>query len=1165
MWYNTTGPPPEADRGPRGWSREGSFVMHHKKLVWLLVLAAAIALAQEFRGTILGRITDPSGAAAPGSAVEVLNVDTGGVARTTSNEVGNYQVPFLLPGNYTVRVEHPGFKKLERQGIRVSTNESVTLNFALEMGAATESVTVTGAAPLLNTTNADLGQVINNAYVGLLTISLSRNVINVRQLAPGVTGGTGTYTSDAQGNFSVAGGGGTRGDNEIVVDGIPNTTVGGIIGFVPSIDSVEEAKVHTTLFDAAYGHSNGGALSITTRAGANQPHGALYFYKRWRALNANSWTNNRLGLDKPEVDYHQWGYTVSGPVWIPRLYNGRNRTFFTTSLERDHDPRQLTRQARVPTEAERNGDFSGTLNRLGGAFSIYDPATTVQTGATATRQPFSGARIPAARQSPIGATALKKFPLPNQPAAPALAAYNWGLSKTYTVDQRQTSARIDHLLSDRQRLFGRIGWLDRIQQADELFAGVTSFPVEGGSDLGRLFRRRLSLGLDDTFVFSPSLVASVRAGVLSYWTDNTGGASGLDPKEFQLPEVVLSNQAFRGWPNFNLGENMPGIGSSQSYSRNLVYSLLTTWTKLTGPHAIKFGADYRLGQINNVNTGGNAVGTFNFSPVFTQANPFDRRSADTSGSGMASALLGLAESGSFGFNSPYSIQNHYLGLFAQNDWKVSNRLTVNLGLRYELETPFTERFNRMSQRFDADAQLPVRVPGFDLRGGVRFAGVDGNPRRARADKNNLGPRFGFAYSLTPRTVIRGGYGIFYSIVSMNTGFFGELGVFNAVTPFLGSIDNGATPFTTLANPFPAGLRSPVGSLAGLLAQLGDSLSFFDDQRVNPYNQQWQFSIQRELPGRLLVEGAYMGMHSLKQIESFNLNEKPDPFLALGAAENNRVNNPFRGAFPENSVLGQGTTLTQNRLWARFPQFTTLTRQGANTGRALYHALHMKVDKRLAHGLNFLWTYSFSRLMDNNTTSIVNPRFYRGVSPIDQKQVMRLAFTYELPFRFGGSGWNRLWKQALGGWAVSGFAQLATGSPLSVTHAFGRPLRVRNPRLSGAVGSRLGDRRDSAGRTLNPYFDIDAFVPLRDQYTISPEPPSLDELRAPASRSLNMNLFKSFPVRERLKLEVGMAATGLTNTPNFDAPGTNMSQRAQFGVIPGAGGSRSMQGSARLVF
>ncbi len=1129
------------------------------------VIFSALAMSQEFRGTIRGRIMDPSGAAVAGAAIEVVNTETNVKVTATSNEAGNYQVPFLLPGDYVVRVEHPGFKTLERRGIRVSLNELVTLDLTLELGQTTESVTVTASAPLLNTASADLGQVIERSMVETMVVSLSRNVINIRNLAPGVTGGTGTYTSSAQGNFSIAGGGGTRGDNEIVVDGIPNTSVGGTIGFVPSLDAVEEVKVHTTMFDAAYGHSNGGAVTITTRGGTNEPHGALYLYKRWKALNANSWTNNRLGLEKPPVTYHQWGYALSGPVLLPRLYDGRNRTFFSTTLERDHDARELTRQARVPTEAERKGDFSQTRNRLGGPFTIYDPATTVVEGTRATRQPFPGNVIPGARLSPIGSAVLSRYPLPNQPAPLQIAAYNWALSKIYAVDQHQVSARVDHVLSDRQRLFVRVGVLDRLQKAEDLIFGSTSFPVSGSSDLGSLIRRRISVAVDDTLVLSPTLVGSVRLGVLSYSSRSESGAAGADPKELQIPDIVVRNQAFRGWPNFSLGENIPNLGSGMSFSRDMVSSLVTTWTKLSGNHAFKFGADYRRGQIHSVSPGSNAVGTFNFTPTFTQANPFDARSADTSGSGMASLLLGLAASGNFGYNTATSIQNHYWGLFAQDDWKVTGRLTLNLGLRYELETPFTERFNRMGVRFDETARLPVQVPGMDLRGGILFAGVDGNPRRQPVDKNNFGPRLGFAWSVAPRTVIRGGYGVFYSIVSMNTTFFGGLGVFNTVTPYVGTVDNGATPFTTLANPFPQGLRQPLGAAAGLMAQVGDSIGFLGEPRMNPYNQQWQFSVQQELPARTLIELAYTGMHSLKQPESFNLNEKPDVYLALGAEENRRVPNPFLGVFPATSTLGQGTTITQNRLWVRFPQFTSATLNAAPTGRALYHALHAKADKRLTHGLTVLWTYSFSRLMDNNTTSVINPRFYRAVSPIDQKHVTRLAFVYQLPVRFAGPGWNRVWNQILGGWSVSGLAQFATGTPLSVSHAYGRPLRIRNPRLSGPVHERLGDRRDATGRVLNPYFDITAFQPLPNQYTVTPEPPMLDELRAPGTRSLNASFFKNFPIRERLRLEIRLDATGLTNTPNFGAPGTNMSQAATFGVITSAGGSRSMQGSARIAF
>jgi hypothetical protein len=526
---------------------------------------------------------------------------------------------------------------------------------------------------------------------------------------------------------------------------------------------------------------------------------------------------------------------------------------------------------------------------------------------------------------------------------------------------------------------------------------------------------------------------------------------------------------------------------------------------------------------------------------------------------MASLLLGLADSGNFGYNTPTSVRSSYWGLFVQNDWKVNSRLTLNVGLRYELETPWVERYDRASYRFDSGAPLPVKVPGLDLRGGVLFAGVGGNPRAVPPDKNNFGPRFGFAYSPLPKTVVRGGYGVFYSTIALNTSFFGAVNVYNALTPFVGSNDGGVTAATTLANPFPAGLVQPIGNSIGLMAQVGDALSIFNDQRVNPYNEQWQFSVQQELPSHVLFEIAYMGMHSLKQIESFNLNEKPDVYLALGRAENNTLPNPFLNAFPATSTLGRGATITQNRLWVKYPQFTTLTLQGANTGNALYHSLQIKADKRLSHGFNVLGAYTLARIMDNNTTSIVNQRHYRAVSLFDQKHVLRIASTYALPFRFQG------WKKMVGGWSLGGYYTFNTGVPLSVTQANGRPIRIKNPKLEGSVGSRLGDRRDARGTVLNPYFDITAFQALPDQYVISPEPPALDELRAPSSRSLNLSLFKTFPIRERFRIEVRVEATGVTNTPNFDAPGTNMSQTATFGVITSAGGNRAMQGSLRLAF
>lgn len=1042
--------------------------MSVRTFAFLLMFTVALS-AQEYRGSIRGSILDPSGAVIVGAAVAAVNNETNIVARTTSNEQGNYQIPFLLPGNYTVSVEHPGFKKVQRPEVRVNINAQVTLDFNLELGGTAETVTVTGAAPLLNTATADLGQVVDKTYVDMVSVSLTRNAVNLAQLAPGVTGGLGSVTSNAQSGISITGGGATRGSNEFLVDGIPNTVAqgNGMIVFVPSLDSIDEVKVHTTMFDAAYGHSNGGAVNITTRGGTNQLHGALYDFKRWRALNANSWSNNRNRVGKPPVSYNQWGYSVGGPVYIPRLYDGRNRTFFTTSLERDDDKRDLGLQGRVPTQLERQGDFSQTRNRTGGILSIYDPATTTVSGSTVTRQVFPGALIPAARLSPIGAAVLAAYPLPTQPGAAQVGSYNWAFGTVYAVEQGVLTERVDHYLSDRQRLFVRFSQLRREENPRLPFVGLYDSPV-GGSNVQHLIRHFYNIGLDDTITFSPTLVASLRYGLARRLEAYDNGL-GFDPDQLHLPAVLLQNQVVRGSPIFNLGESTLTVGTSRRIgTANDSHAFLATFTKLLGRHSVKFGVDYRLARWNHNSPGSAAAGNFNFSPAFTQADPYSSSSANTSGTALASLLLGAPVSGDLGYSSPLSLQNHYLAWFVQEDWKVNKRLTLNFGMRYELETPYTERYNRVSYGFDRGARLPAQAPGLDLRGGILFAAVNGNPsREGQVDRNNFGPRFGFAFSPFSKTVIRGGYGLFYSAQTFNSGFLGNVGVFSADTPFVGTIDNGATIYNTLASPFPNGLRQPLSSAAGLMAQAGDSLSFYDQGRVSPYNQQWQFGFQRELPSRIVFEAAYLGMLSLKAFESFNLNEKPDQYLALGANWNRAVPNPFLGVFRADSSLGQGATVPQGQLLMAFPQFTSLTVQGANTGRATYNALQLKAEKRLSHGLNFLWNYNRSKLLTRNTTSIVNERHYHSVSPYDQRDMMRLAFTYQLPFRFAGPGWNRIWKQAAGGWSLSGFLTLQSGTPLSISQSNGRPIRLGNAAISGSVADHLGDRRDPATGRSEP--------------------------------------------------------------------------------------------------
>ncbi|HEY2932543.1 MAG TPA: carboxypeptidase regulatory-like domain-containing protein [Acidobacteriota bacterium] len=1149
-------------------------------LLFLGSLFCGSVSAQEFQGTLLGRVTDASRAVLPGASIIVTNQETNTSVSSVTNDEGNYRVPFLLPGNYLVAVEAPGFKKIV-QKVHLSAGSQSTLDFTMEVGEISATVTVSsGQAPLLETSNADLGQVIERTYVENLPVSLTRNPMNRIFLAPGVRGDTGTYTSNAQTTFDIMGGGGKSGSNEIMVDGIPNTIPqsGGVAVFIPSQDLVDEMKVHTTLFDAAYGHSNGGVVNFTTRSGTNNFHGTAYGFKRWRALNANSWRNNQLGIERPPTNYHQYGGVVSGPVFLPRfgkggpgLYNGRNRTFFIFSYESDLDPRDLTKEARVPTALERTGDFSQTLNRLGtGIVQIYDPLTTTGSGAAARRTAFAGARIPAERLSPIGLAVAKAYPLPNLDVPAQINRLNWVGSGITEVEQTQWSMRIDQRISERQRMFGRYSRLTRRQAGlTNEFPAAYSYPSGGTSDLGIENRYFDSVALDDTISFSPAFIGSLRYGFSGRSSPRTVPVGLLNPSGLNLPPVILQNQSFAGWPRFQLGESFPEFGSSLRAERWYTHTGLGTFYKIMGDHSLKFGVDYRLTRKNTNSQSPTGVGDFTFNNTFTRANPSTASTGDTSGSSLASLLLGIPNSGSLGFSSPLSLQNHYWGLFIQNDWKASPNLTLNFGLRYELETPYTERFNRGGFGFDFDAPSPIQVPGMSLLGGLLFAGVDGNSRRqGNLDKNNFGPRIGFAFSFSNKTVVRGGYGVFFSSQTYNSSFEGDVATFNASTSYVGTTNGGATPFTTLADPFPTGIVQAIGNSQGLAARYGDNLSAFNPNRVNPYNQQWQLSIQRQLPWRMMFEAAYAGMLTLKQLESFDLNEKPDRFLSLGAEENRSVPNPFFGPFNSTSSLGRTSTTTQGQLWKQYPQYTTLTIHGLNTGRSTYHSLQTSVEKRFSDGLNFLLGYTYSKSIERNTTSVVNPRNYRSVSDQDFRHVMRLAVVYEMPFGPGKSfaaSSNGFVSRLFGGWTISGYINARSGEPLSFSGTNGRPIVLRNPSKSGPVPERLGDQVDpQTRRVVNPYFDIDAFVQL-PQYTISPTSPFLDWLRGPGDLNLNMSLIKVITIRESVKFQLRADSTNVTNSPHWGNPGTNLSQPSTFGVITSGGGGRSFQMGARLSF
>jgi hypothetical protein len=350
--------------------------------------------------------------------------------------------------------------------------------------------------------------------------------------------------------------------------------------------------------------------------------------------------------------------------------------------------------------------------------------------------------------------------------------------------------------------------------------------------------------------------------------------------------------------------------------------------------------------------------------------------------------------------------------------------------------------------------------------------------------------------------------------------------------------------------------------------LGQSVSFLAQGRVLPYTQQWQFGIQHSLPSQIRLEVAFLRQLSLKGLEGFSLNEKPDAYLALGAQENTQVPNPFYGIFPAEVSLGSSRTAAQRQLWLAYPQYTGVTQNASNTHITVYHAVQVSLEKRLTRGLSVIWNYSGSKMIENNVTSLVNTRHFRCISDTDTPHVMNLAFVYDLPF---GPGRPLLPQRGplgkiIGGWSVSGRAYYAAGVPLSISDSNGRPIRIRNAAKSGPIEKRIGDQVDPATRqVLNPYFDTTAFVSLPTQYMVTPEPPSLGELRSPHTKTLNASLVKRVRVNERLSVDARLDASGVTNTPQWGAPGTNMADKATFGVITTAGGNRTMQLAFRVVF
>ncbi len=1184
----------------------------------IVTLVPCALAAQEVRGVVTGTITDPSGAAVPGVQLSLTQTETGTTTQTKTDQAGAYQFPFLLPGIYTVTARAAGFSETTRREVRVDAGSRITVDLALKVGSNTASVEVVSSGALLETTNSDLSQLISREVVTEVASSIYRNAANFVRLAPGVTGQSqGTYTSDNQTAISINGGGGIQGGNAWVLDGMPDTvplSTGSVV-YVPSVDSVDEMKVNATMLDASLGRTTGGAVVMETRAGTNKFHGVLYGFGRWKGLNANTWANDRSHTPRPDVNYYQTGYFIGGPVVLPHLYHGQDRLFFASAFEGDHDVRDLSETTRVPTAAEAKGDFSATRSQSGTPLILYNPYSTTlnSSGTFSSRKQFqcingvpaapvltpgptygtqatgtNCAIIPQALINPTGQAVLQTLLTesggPNLAGAnDQLGVQNWYQDATYTVSQSNYSERADYVISNKQRIFARYSYLSRNQSPTVLINGTQQYNGSG-ANIDTYLQSRYAAILNDTYTFSPTLVGSFGVGFIRRVNNDSYGSFGEPPpSSWQLPQSLTANQQIVGWPNFAIDSADTGvsIGARANLIANNGYTAIVTLNKQKGNHSLKFGVDWRTYQFNTASQGVSAAGTFTVTQKFTASNPTSTSALQTSGSGVASLLLGLADSGSLAATAPLTLENRYMGLYIQDNWRATPKLTLTLGVRYDLETPYTERHNQISFGFDPNAPVNLTFPGRTLTGGIQFTGVNGNPRRGgNIDVNNFGPRVGFAYAPGPRSVFRGGYALFYSPLNELLTDQGSVPTFSSSTTYVGTTNSSATPATTISNPFPNGITKPVGTANGVLTQTGSSLSFVNPNRVVPYSQQWQLSVQQGLPKDADLQVAYVGMLSLKEFESFDLNELP---LSLNlASQNNQVANPFYGQLPTNTTLGASSTIAQHYLQTAFPQFTSVTEDGVNSGTTTYNALQARYQQRITTQLQVLATYTWSKLEHNNITSLVNKSYYHNalvnyhaISPLDQPHLLRLTMVYNMPVLFKGDGFTRgVLRTALGGWEISNYYDLESGLPLAITGSNGRPIIQGNPMTSGPIKDRLGNIKGSNGNPVNPYFNPAAFIQLPSQYYnvssltpggVSPTPPYRGDIRAPYTDSLNTALMKNFKMRERFNLQVRGEAFNITNHPTYNSPSTNSSVLGSFGVITGATNSRQMQVGVKASF
>lgn len=1128
----------------------------------MCVIPSTRLAAQEVRASVTGIVTDSSGAAVANATVTVVNVGNRVAVSTTTNQTGNYVTPFLAPGVYELTIEAQGFKKFVRQNMVLQLQDKARVDAQLEVGDLTQNVTVSDAVSTLETETASRSTTLSNEMIANLPTQ-GRNPFQIAWAAPGVfkAGGWRYLRSfDIAGTSGFSANGGRSSENEVLLDGISNVQSNRRVIHVPTMDSIQEFKILLNTYDAQYGRTGGGIVTMVTKGGNNDLHGTAYEFFQNAKLNANQFELNAGGKPRSPNNINAYGFEVSGPVFIPKVYDGRNKLFWMLAYEamrqRSADPGVVN----VPQMEWRTGDFSSLFNAAGQQVLIYDPLTTLANG---TRTPFTGNRIPSARLSKMALEAFKYYPAPTSAGVGPAHIQNYPFPSRWVGDLNQWIGRIDLAVNSRNNVYFRYG-----QNPFSEYRGLTfitdpsqSNPAEPTGN-APLIRNGRNWTFDWTSTITPRMTLDLRAG-LNRWEETTGSSygTGYDQRQMGVDPALLAQFTRQGFPNINLGTyQRMGTDRLINYAANDAYTLQPNLNMVVGRHFLKFGAEIRRYNDNSLNPG-LAAGAYTFDKNWTQA--VSNRADATSGNEVATFLLGYPTTAYVDRNiDPAYVHFFYAG-FIQDDWKLTSRLTVNLGLRWDYESPAVERYDRMVRTIDFQAASPLapKVQGMDLKGAVYFANYQGQPRGAfNPDRNNWAPRIGAAYRWKEKWVFRGGYGLYY----LGQSATGPANGYSQRTNAVVSINNNQTPAVTTANAFalqPGGQLLPaVGNSEGTSSFLGQSIVSNYLARTLPYSHQYSFDIQHELKWGMLIEAGYVGNQTrglpinsiVNYVPTSELGRRTSTGAIDTAYYNAQVPNPLAGKIPNNAALNGPTTARVNLMYA-FPQFASGT-QIANMpiGKQRYDSFQLKFSKRFDHGVTLLASYTIAKTLEQvdlqnpqnlNLTDVGSTRLIKQpANEIDIPQKFNFTGVFELPFGKGRLLANDVPKGVdwiIGGWQldcnVTYMKGWAVGYPNAAQVTPGSA-KLDNPSIPQWFNTALWN--DASGKR----------VPAQEPFTLKTFPLRFSDVRLPGYQNWDLAMAKTFPIYERLRLQFRFEAVNAMNHPWFTGMASVDVTNAQFGRL-----------------